>query len=358
MLVVKSCYVEDANIIIMDEVSASLCKKDEPVLYNIIKERINAGKTVIFISHHTAELLKVCDRVTVLRDGHSVGCYACADLDMSKLAALIVGNTDYDSSGRADGERLISDEVLFELKNFTCYGKFHNINLALRKGEIVGLAGLRGSGRTELLKSIVGAESFDQGMIMLENKGKRYKSPADSLKDGVLYLAEERESEGLISMASIKKNLTINILPQISVRGVISNVSEKLRADSLISALDIKAFSSDQEIHQLSGGNKQKVLVGKIVAHNPLVSLLDEPTRGVDIQAKESILRSIDQQMRENSCVLITSPGVDDLIKICDRVLVIFEGEIIDEFTRSEFDERLIYQAMQGEKIHKSEVNA
>lgn len=355
LLVIKACYVEQANIIIMDEVSASLSQKDEKILYGIIRERVAAGKTVIFISHHTQELLRICDRVTVLRDGRSVGSAACQDLDQKSLAALIVGNTSYDTTTMADNSHLIDTKTTFALKGLTWHGRFSNINLKVCKGEVVGLAGLRGSGRTELLKSIVGIEQFDAGAVILNGQEKDYKSPAEALKDGVLYLAEEREAEGLVGIASLKKNLTINILPRLKRGIVISKTLEEPKVDSLIERLNIKAFSREQTIEQLSGGNKQKVLVGKLMAHDPLVSLLDEPTRGVDVEAKESILHTINEQMRKTSCILITSPGVDDLIKICDRIIVIYEGAVIEEFQRSEFDEQIIYRAMQGEKIYDRE---
>lgn len=356
LLVIKSCYVEDADIIIMDEVSASLNQKDEKILYSIIRERIEAGKTVIFISHHTDELLRICDKVSVLRDGHSVGCHSCSDLDMKSLAALIVGNTNYDALKLEDKSNMISDEVVFELNDFTSYGKFQDIELKLHKGEIVGLAGLRGSGRTELFKSICGIETHDKGSIKLQGKAKSYKSPSESCEDGILYLAEERETEGLISISSIKKNITINILPQISKGEFVLNRLENNLTNDLIKTLSIKAFSQDQEINQLSGGNKQKVLVGKILARKPIVCLLDEPTRGVDIEAKESILYSINEEMRKSSSILISSPGIDDLIKISDKILVLYNGKIIDQFDRNEFDEQDIYRAMQGEIIHKCEV--
>ncbi|KJF28184.1 sugar ABC transporter ATPase [Clostridium aceticum] len=356
LLVIKSCYVEDANIIIMDEVSASLNQNEKKILYRIIRERIAAGKTVIFISHHTEELLEVCDRVTVLRDGHSVGCAPCSDLDLKTLAALIVGNTNYDALIMEDKSHMICDEVIFELKDFTSYGRFEDIHLQLHKGEIVGLAGLRGSGRTELFKSIVGIDTHDKGCILLQGMKKSYKSPAAASRDGILYLAEEREAEGLIPIASIKKNLTINILPQLSKFGIILNTLENPKSDALMSTLSVKAFSRDQEINQLSGGNKQKVLVGKVMARAPRVCLLDEPTRGVDIEAKESILNTINEEMRKDSCVLITSPGVDDLIKICDKIFVVYQGRIMARYNRSEFDEQDIYRSMQGEIIQDREV--
>ncbi len=357
LLVIKACYVEKAEIVIMDEVSASLSPKDQAILYRIIEDLTAQGKTVIFISHHTEELLRVCDKVTVIRDGHNVGSSYCRDLNMKSLAALIVGNTDYDALVMEDFSHMIQPETVLQLDGFTRHGKFHDVSLSLRKGEIIGLAGLRGSGRTELFKSVVGVDFFDGGSLQVAGKESRYSGPSAALDDGVIYLAEEREAEGLISDASIKSNISISILPKISRGGFVQGGQEKTVVDQLIDTVGIKAVSRDQQIHQLSGGNKQKVLVAKIMACAPRVCLLDEPTRGVDIEAKESILNTINQELRKGSGVLISSPGVEDLIKICDRIIVLYEGAIIDEFVRGELSEQNIYRAMQGEIIHTREVN-
>ena len=357
MLVVKTCYVEDADIIIMDEVSASLTQADSVLLYRIIEDRVKAGKTVIFISHHTKELLNVCDRVTVLRDGKAVGTHKVSELDLQKIAALIVGKTA--ESAEFSGHRNVkidrTKEPLFELRDFTRHGKFADIFLKVYEGEIVGIAGLRGAGRTEIFKSIVGADRFDVGQILYRGKSKRYKTPEAAIKDGIVYMAEEREREGLIPIASIKSNMSISVLDRISSGGIISAGKENTMVDELMKHLDVKAFSREQEINQLSGGNKQKVMVGKVIAQKPVVCLLDEPTRGVDIDAKESILHSIDEGMREGSCVILSSPGIDDLMKICDRIVILYGGRIIDEFQRGEYDEETIYRATQGEVIHKEE---
>ena len=207
-------------------------------------------------------------------------------------------------------------------------------------------------GRTELFKSIVGVDSFDKGQLLFRGRSRRYRNPAAASEDGVLYLSEEREREGLVPIASIKHNMTASVLPKLSRAGFISDKKERSLVDRLMERLSIKAFSREQEISQLSGGNKQKVLVGKIMAHNPVVCLLDEPTRGVDIGAKESILHTIDEELRQGSCVLLSSPGLDDLIKICDRILILYEGRIIDQVSRDQFNEEEIFRATQGEVIH------
>ncbi|MEG1884376.1 MAG: sugar ABC transporter ATP-binding protein [Clostridia bacterium] len=353
LLVVKACYIENANIIIMDEVSASLSQRDEQILHNIVRERIAAGKTVILISHRTNELLHMCDRVTVLRDGHNVGTADVKDLTMESLAALIVGNTDYDRMVLPHESIAPDAPIVFEARNLTSYGRYQNVNIKLRKGEIVGIAGLRGAGRTELFKSLVGLGWIDEGKVFVDGIEKRYRAPSEAIRDGVVYLAEEREREGLVNIASIKQNLTIGIFNSVSKGGVIQKKLEDKTVDGLIDVLRVKAYTREQEIQQLSGGNKQKVLVGKIMAQKPRVCFLDEPTRGVDIEAKDSMLHTINEEMRKDSAILISSPGVEDLIKICDRIIVLFNGKIIGEFDKDQFDEKAIYQVMQGEILQE-----
>ena len=356
LLVIKACYVENANIIIMDEVSASLSQHDEQTLHRIARERIAAGKTVILISHRTDELLKMCDRVTVLRNGHNAGTAEVKDLTMESLAALIVGNSNYDKEMLPHAAIDKDAPIVFEAKHITSYGKYRDFSIQLRRGEIVGIAGLRGAGRTELFKSIVGLDRIDEGKILIDGAEKRYHAPSEAIKDGVVYLAEEREREGLISIASIKHNLTIGIFKTISQNGIFRKKTENSKVDELIDVLSVKAYTREQEIQQLSGGNKQKVLVGKVMAQKPRVCFLDEPTRGVDIEAKESMLHTINEEMRKDSAILISSPGVEDLIKVCDRIVVLFEGRTVGEFDKSEFDEKRIYQMMQGEILEGSEV--
>lgn len=351
LLVIKACFVEQAELIIMDEVSASLSRRDQKLLYEIIRRLTREGRTVIFISHHTKELLQVCDIVTVIRDGQNVRSVRREELDLQMLAALIVGDESYESREGDDLSHLVTDEEMFSLQEYTSYGHFRSISLTLHKGEIVGLAGLRGSGRTELFRSIIGADPHDSGSMILCGKEVRYSSPAEAAADGIVYLTEEREAEGLVPIASVRHNLTMSILSSLTRIGILHAGREKETAARSIEKLDIKVASQTQEVQQLSGGNKQKVLVGRVMEQKPKVCLLDEPTRGVDIEAKDSILHSINHGFRDNACALITSPGVEDLMKICDRILILYDGRITGEFSREEFSEEAIYRAMQGEQV-------
>jgi len=351
LLLAKACYVEQAEIIILDEVSASLSHDDEDIFFTLLGEQKRMGKTIILISHRTDDILRVCDRVTVIRDGRSIKTIPCEGLDRQQLSALIVG----DDVGGA--QRIIAGsprskaegEVVLKVEGFTRAGCFENIRFVLNKGEIIGLAGLRGSGRTELLKSIAGIESRDAGTLEIAGRRCTVASPSQALERGIVYLPEDREKEGLIAGLSVRENLVLNSLSQISKVSLIDRKMEDSLVSKLIEAFGIVTATPEQEAGQLSGGNKQKVVVGRISAFGPLVYLLDEPTRGIDIAAKDSILRNIRDRLAAQAGVVITSPGLDDLLLVCDRILVLFKGRIVAEFERAEFNEGRIFMAMQGE---------
>ncbi|HOV79288.1 MAG TPA: sugar ABC transporter ATP-binding protein [Bacillota bacterium] len=349
LLVLKACYVDDAQIIILDEASASMSQNDVELLYRIIQERKKKGSTVIFISHRTDELLRVCDRVTVLRDGRAVATTACAGLDGDRLSALIVGEGAAGDTGVAGLEEpgAAGGEVL-RVENLSRVGAYRNISFVLKKGEILGLAGLRGSGRTEILKGIVGIDPAEGGFVHVNGLKKRYAAPSEALRDGIVYLPEDREREGLIKILSVRENLILNSLDKVRRRFMINGKKEKKLVENLIDSLDIKVASPEQEVSTLSGGNKQKVVVGKISAAQPGVFLLDEPTKGVDISAKRSILSIIRKNLSRNAGIIITSPGLEDLIEVCDRILVVYRGEITGEYSRGEFREGELYLAVQG----------
>lgn len=352
LLVLKACYVEKARIIILDEASASLSHADEKLLYDIIQERKREGNTILFISHRTDELLKVCDRLTVIRDGKSIVTCQCSELDREKLSALIVGQEGaigFEAEEKKSYREAKQAETVLSVENLTRAGYYHNVSFRLRRGEILGLAGLRGSGRTELLKGIAGIDPVEKGRVTVGDSIKKMASPSQALKHGIVYLPEDREREGLFNLHCVRKNLTINALRRVSRGGLISAGKERRLIAGLIEDFDIKVASHEQEVSQLSGGNKQKVVVGRISSAKPRVFLLDEPTRGVDIAAKEGILRIIKENLSREAGVIITSPGIEDLIRICDRILIIHQGEIAGEFNKEDFSEKDIYMAVQGQ---------
>jgi len=354
LLVLKACYIDDAQIIIFDEVSSSLAKKDEDILYNIIREQKKKGKAILFITHRMEEILEICDRVTVLRDGKVVITEERSCLNKNKLSDFIVGgvnkyNLRKNQKGSVGKKNVNTNEIVFSVEKFTKIGIFRNINFKLKRGEIVGLAGLRGSGRTEIFKAIVGINPVDEGSISIKKKNMHFLSPFQALQNGIVYLPEDRDKEGLINILKIRENLSLSSLsPLLTKIGLIDIEKERKLASNLIEILSIFTPSAEEEVKKLSGGNKQKALLGKIIATNPIVYLLDEPTKGIDISTKKDILIIIKEKLSKSAAIMLTSPGIEDLILVCDRILVLYKGEIICEFSKEEFKEANLYFAIQG----------
>ncbi|UMZ74339.1 sugar ABC transporter ATP-binding protein [Natranaerofaba carboxydovora] len=359
LLIVKAFYVEEPEIIILDEATSSLTREDISFLFEIINKNKNLGKCILFISHITSEILDICDRVTVLRDGMIAGVENCCDLDEEKFSHLIIGekknNIDQIKKEKEFTEKEVSPtreekEVIMKIKDFNKLDCFQDIDLELRRNEIVGIAGLRGSGRTEIMKAASGIDPSDSGEIEILGNKTLFKTPYEAFRNGVVYLPEDREEEGIIKVLSVRKNLVLNAFHKIAGKLFVSKKKEDKQVQDLIDLLEIKVASPEEEIENLSGGNKQKVVVGKILSNEPLVYLLDEPTKGVDVGAKESILRIIKDELSADAGIILTAPGVEDLMVVCDRILILHEGRLIDEFTKDEFDEENIYIAIQGKK--------
>ena len=348
LLVIKACVAENPRIIIFDESSAPLTQKDCLILRRIIDDLRASKKAIIYISHRIDELLEICDRLTVLRDGKSVGTRDKHELDHHSLSELIVGDGFKISKTRTDEAASRCGEELMTVSGLTKWGCYNDISFTLHRGEIIGIAGLRGSGRTELLKGISGIEPADCGSVTIGGESRLFKSPSEALSKGIAYLPEERELEGNIKLFSIRDNIVLNSLERFSKYGMVSMNECSLKAQKIFDEVQMKALSIEQTVEELSGGNKQKVVIGRIMAAGPQVYLLDEPTRGVDIGAKTSILSIICDKISSSAGVIITSPGLDDLIDICDKIFVLYKGEIIKTYLRPEFDEKLIFIDVQG----------
>lgn len=353
LLVLKASYVEDAKVIILDEVSAALSKIDEDNLYDIVEEQKKKGKAIVLISHRMDEILKICDRVTVIRDGQIVAVEELANLDHYKLSAFIVGEggkkfVKKEEKKLMESTDTVGQEEILSVHEITQPGLFRKINFSVKKGEVVGLAGLRGSGRTEIFKAIVGIDPAPGGWITLAGENKRFTSPAQALKEGMVYLPEDRDGEGLIDILSVKENLSLSCLAELSSKGLINRKEEDSQTEKLIELLHIQTPSAEEEVNKLSGGNRQKVMLGKILATKPIVYLLDEPTKGIDIAAKKDLLKIIEEELIKSAGVILTSPGLEELMLICDRILILYKGQITGEFSREEFREADLYLAMQG----------
>lgn len=352
VLVLKACYVENSRIIILDEVTASLSRKDQSLLYRIVKEQKEAGKAILFISHRMREILEICDRVSVLRDGETITTQPCQGLDEQQLSSFIVGKDfRYEievSDQQEDRKAQTAREPILIVENLTSPGVFTRISFELHEGEILGLAGLRGSGRTEILKAIAGIEPAGEGHIAIGKTTMRWRSPSQAKQNGVVYLPEDRDREGLVEILTVKHNLTLSSLKDLTKKALINRREEERVVNDLIELFSIATPSSEQETRYLSGGNRQKVVVGRILATQPQVFLLDEPTKGIDILTKKNLLEIIRDKLTRSSGVILSSPGLEDLMMVSDRILVLNEGTMVREFRREEFAETDIYLAMQG----------
>lgn len=351
VMLIKCFYVDDSPIVILDESSASLSEGDRKILFNIILEK-KKDRAIIYISHRVDEILNYCDVVTILCDGKVVTTEKNSNFDEERISSLIVGEANTEQYNKTKEIFKFSktnyDKVVLSVNNLTRVGAFQNINFKVGKGEVVGLAGLRGSGRTEIMQAISGIEPNYEGEIKIKGVKRHFTSPAQAHNYKVVYLTEEREKEGIINILSVNYNLSLLILNKLNKNGLIDDKLERESAEEIVKLFDIMTFSIDNPVRFLSGGNKQKVVFGKIYAADPEVYLLDEPTKGIDISTKSVLLSMIKNQLTKSAGILLTSPGIDELIKVCDHILVLFEGKIIEDVPREKFDEKLLYLGIQG----------
>jgi ABC-type sugar transport system ATPase subunit len=351
LLILKAFFASDDRVIILDEVTAALTKKDQEFLFQLIEKQTTQGKAVLFISHRLSEIMRVCDRISVLRDGEKIATKHISETTEADLSRLIVGNDsrrDIVDHKISKTYEISCGETILQVDSLTLAGGFQNISLELARGEVLGIAGLRGSGRTEFLKTLAGVFRADNGTIKMDGEIVALKTPGQALKRGIVYLPEDRDQEGLIQNLSVRLNLTLSSIWDHTKGIFINEESERKKADELVNALEILATSLEQEVQSLSGGNRQKVVIGKLILLSPRIFLLDEPTKGIDISAKKTMLDIVRNRLVRNAAVVLTSPSLEELIQTCDRIIVLHEGLLTKHFYQKDFDYESIYLAMQG----------
>jgi ribose transport system ATP-binding protein len=319
----------NARLVIMDEPTSSLDDREVEVLFGVIRELKSSGTSVIYISHFLDELFEICDRVTVMRDGRTVASTAISDTTKLDLIASMLGRdvADIRAAGMtqlaSSAER--SDEVLLAARNVATGRRLRRLDLTVHRGEIVGLAGLLGSGRTEAARAIFGIDRLVSGEVSVAGTGA-IDSPRKAIAAGLGFLTEDRKAEGIVPELSVRENLTLALLPRLSRLGIVDKVREREIVERFISALGIKAASMDQPISELSGGNQQKVLLARWLATEPRLLILDEPTRGVDVGAKLEI-QAIIRRFVEGGCgCILISSEFEELIEGADQIVVMQEG--------------------------------
>ncbi|WP_245437108.1 sugar ABC transporter ATP-binding protein [Mesorhizobium helmanticense] len=338
--------VREARLIVMDEPTASLAASEAERLFAIVRDLSTSGVAVLYISHRLDEILNLCSRVSVFRDGRSVAELAGKGLNRAALVEAIVGGAIRDSQRTATTRP--RGDVVMEASKLTRAPKVRGVSLKLHAGEVLGIGGLVGAGRTELARLLFGADRPDSGEMRLAGRPYQPASPAAAVRAGLGLIPEERRAEALFLSKSIAFNLGIANLDKIVHGRYLPLLNRRARtsmAGEMISSLSIKARNASTPVGRLSGGNQQKVAIGRWLQRKPKVLILDEPTRGVDIGARAEIHRLIRQQADSGMAVLVISSEPDELPDLCDRVLVMSEGRIVRELTGSAVSRKAIVEA-------------
>lgn len=336
----------NSKIIVMDEPTSSLAEREVEYLFEVINKLKQQEVSIIYISHKLNELFTIADRITVLRDGKYVDTKETKSTTIDELIKMMVGRnlTEYYSRG----EHSIGG-VAFEVKELAQKGVFDNISFHIKKGEIVGFAGLVGAGRSEIMQAIFGVSSIDSGEIFIDGKKVKFKNVQDAIVHGIALIPEDRKKQGLVLKNTVGYNITLTVQDQYKKFVHINRKKRDGIIDRYIKAFSIKTPSPEQLVNNLSGGNQQKIVLSKWLATNPKVLILDEPTRGVDVGAKSEIYKIIDQLAQDGMSVILISSELQEIINMCDRIYIVSQGQVTGELQREEFDqEKIMYHATGG----------
>jgi len=336
---------QDARLLVMDEPTAALADNEIEALFEVIRELGRNGVPVIYISHRMREILSIGERVTVMRDGRTVGTRAVADTDIGELIHLMVGRNIDEQITKRDVE--FGDAVL-EVEELACQGASEPVSFSIRAGEILGVAGLMGSGRTGLARAIFGADPVDSGTVRLGGRVIPSGDPAASIAAGLGFLTEDRKQQGLVLQLSVAENITLTSLDDFSRHGVLNLAAEEARAMAHVEKLHIRVASLDQEVGDLSGGNQQKVVLARWLAAQCKALLFDEPTRGIDVGAKAEIYELIGELVEQGVAVLLISSEMPELLGLSDRIAVMHEGAVEGVLPRSEATQERIMELALG----------
>lgn len=329
---------KNAKLLIMDEPSAPLTENETKTLHDIVKQFKEKGITIIYISHRMEEIFDICDRVTVFRDGHCISTKNVADTDRQSLIADMVGRELGETYPESNAEHT---EVVLEVNGIK-NSRVHDVSFTLKKGEILGLGGLVGAGRTELVRAIFGADPISAGEIRVNGKPVKIKSPVDALSHNLSMLPEDRKTQGVIMNLSIRDNISFSVLDRVSKYQLLNFKAEKEICNSLVKNLKIKLNSIYQAVKNLSGGNQQKVVLAKCLATECDILMIDEPTRGIDVGAKQEIYKIMRDLADSGKSIIMVSSEMPELIGMSDRILVMREGCVVKELFPEEYSQETI----------------
>jgi len=334
----------------MDEPTSALEQREVETLFGVIRRLRDQGIAIVYVSHRLDELYQICDRVTVMRDGQVVHVASMAEVDRLRLVSLMLGRDM--AEVRRDGvtafgaEREAEGSPVLRASHLSRRHEIDDVSIDIRPGEVVGLGGLLGAGRSETARAMAGALGLDAGTVEVDGKPIRRLSTAAAIKAGLVMLPEDRKVDGIVPNLSVRENIVLAALPRISRAGLVNVAKQREIVDYFIRRLNIKASSPEQRVSELSGGNQQKVMLARWLCLNPKVLLLDEPTRGIDVGAKAEVQAVIDELARDGLGVLLISSELDELIEGSDRVVVLKEGHVVAQLTGDDVSETSLMRSL------------
>jgi ribose transport system ATP-binding protein len=338
----------NAKCLIMDEPTAALTDREIQTLFDVIRTLKQQGVAIVYISHRMEEIFTICDRISVLRDGQFIGTKNIPETNFDEIVHMMVGRQIGERFPKR--EKQIGEERL-RVEGLTQKGTFENVSFSVRAGEILGVAGLMGAGRTEIMEAIFGARKVHEGAIYIDNKPVNIKSPRQAIGHGIAFITEDRKSKGLVLNMSVRENLTLPKSEQLANAGVIQAKKEKGLVQSLIARLKIKTASPELEVKALSGGNQQKVVFGKWLAMEPRILILDEPTRGVDVGAKKEIYEIMNELTAQGVAIIMVSSELPEVLGMSDRIMVVHEGKVTAILDNKNVDQETIMRAATGGEV-------
>ena len=324
---ISRSLIHDAEIVIMDEPTASLSQKEINELYTIIRNLKKQNKSIIFISHKLDEVMEVCDDFTVLRDGELIKFDKISNTNKDQLITYMAGR---EVNQIFPKNNVTIENEIFQVKDLYKKTQFKNISFNLRKKEILGFYGLVGSGRTEIMKSIFGITKLDEGEIIFKDQKISIAKPSDAIDQGIVYLSEERQQLGMTGLMSVKDNINMAILDRNSQFYILDNLKEIKNATAMQEKLNIKVSYWSQLTQSLSGGNQQKTVIAKWLSTKPEVLILDEPTKGIDVRSKSAVHEFMGELVEEGMSIIMISSELPEILGMCDRVVVMYKGLIKD----------------------------
>ena len=343
---ISRSLIHDADIVIMDEPTASLSQKEINELYAIIRNLKNQNKSIVFISHKLDEVMEVCDEFTVLRDGELIKSDLISNTNKDQLITHMAGR---EVNQIFPKNNVTIENEIFEVRNLFKKTQFKNINFNLRKKEILGFYGLVGSGRTEIMKSIFGITKLDEGEILFNDQKISITKPSDAIDQGIVYLSEERQQLGMTGLMSVKDNINMAIMDRNSNFYVMNTLKEIKNASAMQEKLNIKVSYWSQLTQSLSGGNQQKTVISKWLSTKPEVLILDEPTKGIDVRSKSAVHEFMGELVEEGMSIIMISSELPEILGMCDRVVVMYKGLIKDILDVKQASSEQIVKLASGE---------